>query len=147
MRTRVLTVLAVVCFTTGLALAQRPGAPTNPTVYIASQQNGFAAALTASFFKKNVPVTVVSKPDHATYQIKYTLTDQKGKPLAQALAFGLGGVGGFFVGRGSMNATVLVFKDGAVVYAYTVHKKGAGAVQKAAESFAKNWAKHLKKAK
>lgn len=147
MKRKILSAILAVCCATAWGMAQKPTPAQKPTVYIVSHGDGFATALTAGFFKKKLPVTVVTKPAGATYEIKYSLTDQKGKPIAQALAFGLGGVGGFFIGRGSMTASVIVSRSGAVVYAYTVHKKGAGAIQKAAESFAKNWKKRLAKAK
>lgn len=144
---RLQTVLIFTLCFSSLALAHDSFSGPKPKVYIVSRHDGFASAITASFFKKHVPVTLILKPAKAEYQIRYVITNQKGRPVAQALAFGLGGIGGFFIGRGSINASITITKGDSVVYAYTAHKKGAGKIQKAAESFAKNFKKWLKKRK
>lgn len=106
-----------------------------------ARQVDFGSAIAAALVKKKVPVTVVTDPSRAEWNIR-TVSSQKedstGTKIAK-LAFGLGG--GFTKFEGTIQ--VIDRQSTAVLFAYNVKK---GNFQSAAEAFAKHFANdYLKK--
>ncbi len=108
-------------------------------------ENGFESYISAAFFKKHVPATIVSDKETATLILKSgaVATQEEKSGLgklarcAYALCIGI---------DGSQTVSVqLMDKDGQIVWAYSVRKIGAANYQSSAEAIAKHLKEFLQK--
>ena len=127
--------LAVVCLIAGLASAEEA----KPTLYIAPNGDGFDVYLAAAMSKKEVPVTLVDKPENATYTLKAAQVEvQKestGSKVTKCLFLYCAGI------NDKGNTSVQLVKDGTIQWSYSVNK---GRGEKNRQSMAEAVAKHLK---
>jgi hypothetical protein len=127
--------LLVICLIASFVSAQEA----KPTLYIAPNGDGFDVYLAAAMSKKEVPVTVVDKPENATYTLKSAQVEiQKestGSKVTKCLFLYCAGI------NDKGNTSVQLVKDGTVQWSYSVNK---GRGEKNRQSMAEAVAKHLK---
>jgi hypothetical protein len=128
------------CAFIGLVVCCAKTRPVYARIYI-EPQNGFESYITAAFFKKDVPASVVTDKSSAT------LILQSGIPAIQEERSGLGKLArcayALCVGiDGSQSVSIEVIDSASsqIVWAYNVRKQGAVNYQSSAEAIAK----HLK---
>lgn len=126
-------------FVLTLLVAALAGAQEPETVFITPTPDNFEVYLAAAIVKKGVPVTVVTKPELATYVLTASQVDvQKqsaGSKFARCLFAYCAGI------ADSGSTSVQVTKADAVVWSYSVNK---GRGQKNRQSLAEAVAKHFK---
>ena len=109
-----------------------------------TSKGSFDMAITAAFYKKKVPVTVVLDVEKADYVIRHSSTrdeEGQGTKIAKTI-FGGGGLFGKNTGV-KFEGTFMVIRqeDTAIVFSYNVKKDN---FQSAADSFAKHFKNHIK---
>jgi hypothetical protein len=127
--------LMLVCLIAAFTSAQEA----KPTLYITPSGDGFDVYLAAAMSKKEVPVTVVEKPENASYTLKAAQVEiQKestGSKVTKCLFLYCAGI------NDKGNTSVQLVKDGTIQWSYSVNK---GRGEKNRQSMAEAVAKHLK---
>lgn len=129
-----LTLLFV--FTAAAAFAQTE----KPRLFITPAGDGFEVYLAAAMLKKGVPVSVIDKPDTATYTLKAAQIEIQKESGASKFARCLFAYCIGIEDKGSTSVQ-LVDRGGVLVWSYSVNK---GRGQKNRQSMAEAIAKHLK---
>jgi len=106
----------------------------------------FDMAITAAFYKKKVPVTVVLDIEKAGYVIRHSSTrdEDGGATKVVKTIFGAGGLNPFKRYTGvEFAGTFMVIRqeDSAILFSYNVKKNN---FQSAADAFAKHFKNHIK---
>lgn len=145
----------LLCSTSGHAQAK------GSTVYIATAMQGttetafkgsenmapdFSPTIASAILTQKVPVAVTVDKKTANDEIKYVVQAKNGSRAEHVAGAALVGIGGLFMGRGSVTVSfeVIDLKTGTVVYSYTSRKGGDW--QKQFPSAAKDFASHWKHA-
>jgi hypothetical protein len=122
-----------------MVLASTVGAAEKPTLYIEPGTEGFEHYVAAAIIKKEVPVTMVTKPESADYVLKAAPVEVQqqsaGSKFARCLFAYCAGI------EDSAMASVELVKGDAILWSYSVNK---GRGQKNKQSLAEAIAKHLK---
>lgn len=132
-------VIAVVCAMAALSFAADP-----PKLYI-EPAGGFESYISAAFFKKKVPATIVNEKPGATFALKsgnFATQEEKsglGKLARCAYAFCIG-----IDGSQTISVELRDTKD-TIVWAYSVRKIGTASYQSSAEAIAKHLKEFLEK--
>ena len=127
----------IVCL--GLLCACVVTAQDRPTLFITPAEDGFETYLAAAMMKKEVPVTLVTKADGATYILKASAVEIRqestGSKVARCLFAYCAGI------EDKGNTSVQLEKGDTIAWSYAVNK---GRGEKNRQSLAEAIAKHLK---
>jgi hypothetical protein len=121
------------------ASSQRNVHSQGPTLYIKPGEDGFETYVAAAVIKKQVPVTLVTKEEGATYVLKAAKVEIQPQSTGSKIARCLFAYCNGMEDRGL--ASVQLVKGDAIVWSYSVNK---GRGQKNRQSLAEAIAKHMK---
>ncbi len=136
-----LPLLSVILLASGItATATQTPAHGKPSVYVTPSDDGFEVYVAAALMKKDVPVTILSRPENATYTLKGSSIDvQKETGTSKVMRCLFAYCAG--IEDKASTSVQLIDSDGAIVWSYAVDK-GRGAKNR--QSMAEAIAKHLK---
>jgi hypothetical protein len=132
--------LVILLVPSSAAVAAQGQVHGKPSVYITPSDDGFEVYVAAAIMKKDVPVTVLSKPENATYTLKGSSVDvQKETGTSKVMRCLFAYCAG--IEDKASTSVQLIDSDGAIVWSYAVNK-GRGAKNR--QSMAEAIAKHLR---
>lgn len=122
-----------------VVMASVASAQSGPTLHITPTSDTFDVYLAAAMVKKNVPVTVTTNPEGATYTLKASAVEIQQQSTGSKIARCLFAYCAGMEDRGLTSVQLL--KADTVLWSYSVNK---GRGQKNRQSLAEAIAKHLK---